>query len=138
MTNHAAAKEVLEYARSVVLAELQRAHAAGIRPRTVRLAQETVELVLKAAIRQLGADYPKVHDPAAAFVTVALAAGASLSTAEIRRLLEDSKWLADQRGAAGYLERPFDATEAARAADAAAWTVALVDERVFGPARPAT
>ncbi|MBN1774004.1 MAG: HEPN domain-containing protein [Deltaproteobacteria bacterium] len=138
MTNHAAAKEVLAYARSVLLSEMLRARGTGIHARVVRLAQETTELVLKAGIRQLGADYPKVHDPAAAFVTVALAAGATLSTAEIRRLLEDSKWLADQRGAAGYLERPFDESEATRAADSAAWTLTLVEERVFGPGRPAS
>lgn len=137
MTNHAAAREVLEYARNVLRPELLRARAAGVHARVVRLAQETTELVLKAAIRQLGADYPKVHDPAAAFVTVALAAGVTLSTTEIRRLLEDSKWLADQRGAAGHLERPFDEAEATRAADAAGWSLELVDDRVFRPAAPA-
>jgi HEPN domain-containing protein len=133
MTNHAGAREVLEYARATVLPEMVRARTAGVHSRVVRLAQEAVELLPKAAIRALGADYPKVHDPAAAFVAVALAAGATLSTEEIRRLFEESKWLADNLGPAGYLERPFDEAEATRAADAASWTLALVEDRIFRP-----
>jgi HEPN domain-containing protein len=136
MTNHAAGKDILEYARQSVLGEMTRARAAGVHPRVVRLAQEALELALKAAIRELSADYPMVHDPAAAFVAVALGAGVALSSAEVRRLLEESKWLADNRGPAGYLERPYVEEEAARAADAAAWVFALVEDRVFSSSPP--
>lgn len=94
-------------------------------------AQELFELALKAGIRELGMDYPKVHDLAAGFVAAAAAAGVSLSTMEARGLMEDSKWLADNRGPAFYLERSYTAEEAGRAADAAERALELVEERVF-------
>ncbi len=136
MTSHAAARKLLDHARQHLLPEMRRARAAGGDSRVVRLAQEALELALKAAVRELGADYPKVHDAAAAFLAVALGAGVTLSSAEARRLLDESKWLADHRGPAGYLEREFDAGEAARAAAAAEWAFALVEERVFRAAEP--
>jgi HEPN domain-containing protein len=132
VTNHTAAAEILDFARSFALANLRQARQNQVHNGVVRSAQELFELAVKAGIRKLGADYPKVHDPAAGFVAVALAAGVRLTPDEARRLLEESKWLSDNRGPAFYLERSYEPEEAARAADAAEWALALIEERVFG------
>jgi HEPN domain-containing protein len=135
MTNEASARDILEYARSYALRNMKAAQEAGVANGVVRAAQETAELVLKAAIRQLGADYPKVHDAAPALVVAAAAAGVGLPPEDARRLLEESRWLAQNRGPAFYHERAYQPHEAHRAAQAAEWIVDLVERVAFRPAR---
>ncbi len=131
MTNHQAGRRILEFARDFALRNMRAARRAGIPAGVVRAAQEVVELALKAAIRELGADYPKVHDPAAGFVAVALAAEVALTPGEARRLMAESRRLAEQRGPAFYQEADVSDDDAARAAEAAEWVWALIGERVF-------
>jgi HEPN domain-containing protein len=131
MTNHAAGRDLLEFARRVLETNMRGMRASATHNGVVRAAQEAFELCLKAGIRELGHDYPKVHDPAAGFVAAALACGVAITTEEARRLLEESKWLADNRGPAFYHERVYGIEESERAAAAAEWAFELVERRVF-------
>lgn len=60
------------YARQATarLEDAKRALSKGNHPYAVRLSQECVELSLKAVLRAVGIDYPKVHDVSDALVEV--------------------------------------------------------------------
>jgi len=55
------AKDYLERARNRVI-DATSALTRGAYPEVVRYSQECVELSLKAALRMVGVEYPKVHD----------------------------------------------------------------------------
>jgi HEPN domain-containing protein len=131
MTNHASAGEILAYARQILETNMRGMQRSGSHNGVVRSAQEAFELLLKAATRELGGDYPKVHDPAAGFVALALHAGVAVAPEDARRMMDESRWLAEQRGPAFYLERKYSADEAARAASAAEWALQFVETRIF-------
>jgi len=70
MTNFEAGERLLREAEEY-LEEMQRASARGSWNIVIRRSQEVVELSLKALLKIMGVEYPKVHDPAEFFVTVA-------------------------------------------------------------------
>lgn len=81
----------------------------------IRRSQEVVELSLKGALKFLGIDYPKVHDVGFIFFKEAKNRGLHLSEATFLRIQEASKWLAEARGPAFYVEKNYGKEEAMKA-----------------------
>jgi len=91
----------------------------------LRRAQEVIELVLKGLILLMGADYPKVHDPAEGFAQLVQERGLEIpdeTVAEIQALSSD---LADKRAPAFYGEIEISEEEARVAAEGAAMVLQL-------------
>jgi HEPN domain-containing protein len=63
MTNRVRARDLLWFTREV-LEEMRRHRARGVWNGVVRRGQEVVENSLKALLLYLGAEYPRIHDPA--------------------------------------------------------------------------
>nr|MDO8135601.1 HEPN domain-containing protein [Candidatus Njordarchaeum guaymaensis] len=82
---------------------------------TVRRSQEVVELSLKGALKILGIDFPKVHDVGMIFTKGAKEKGAPLQDDTLTRIQEVSKWLAEARAPAFYVERSYSKEVASKA-----------------------
>ncbi len=82
---------------------------------TVRRSQEVVELSLKGALKVLGMDFPKVHDVGLIFLSGAKEKGVSLSEDTLARIQQSSKWLAEARAPAFYVERSYSKEDASKA-----------------------
>lgn len=81
----------------------------------VRRSQEVVELSLKGALKMLGIDFPKVHDVGMIFSNGAKEKGAPVSEDALTRIQQASKWLAEARAPAFYVERTYSKEDASRA-----------------------
>jgi HEPN domain-containing protein len=90
---------------------------------TVRRAQEVVELTLKGALKILGIDFPKVHDVGMVFAKGVKEKGVSLPEDTLTRIQEISKWLAEARAPAFYVERDYSKADASRARRDALFTL---------------
>lgn len=104
-----------------ILSEAQAARAAGIHYRVVRQSQEAAELALKAALAELGVEYPRRHSFGGILQTVMTQrAGISVERAGEIASLADA--LAAKRGIAFYgaEEEGIPPDEALTDADASA------------------
>ena len=81
----------------------------------VRRSQEVVELSLKGALKMLGIDFPKVHDVGMIFLNGAKEKGAPLSEDALTKIQQGSKWLAEARAPAFYVERNYSKEDASKA-----------------------
>ena len=118
MTTRLRARDLLWFTRDVLEEmrnHLERENWNG----AVRRGQEVLESSLKAVILQLGADYPKTHDPAPAVQRILDERGAPFDRARLDSLKGASKELADLRAPAGYVEVLCTEEQARRAAAAA-------------------
>jgi len=82
---------------------------------TVRRSQEVVELSLKGGLKMLGIDFPKVHDVGIIFSNEAKEKGVSLPEDTLARVQQVSKWLAEARAPAFYVERVYSKEDALKA-----------------------
>ncbi len=89
----------------------------------VRRAQEVVELTLKAALKILGVDYPKVHDVAPLFSDQLRQKRGIDDPALLQRIEEASLWLAESRASSFYLDREYGAEDAEKAIQDAAFVL---------------
>ena len=92
----------------------------------VRRAQEVVELVLKGALKILGADYPKAHDVASAFSQQVRRKLKAVNPDALNQIEEISLWLSQARAPSFYFERDYDAPDARKAYKDAALVVTHV------------
>lgn len=118
MTTGTRARDLLWFTREV-LEEMRRHRARGVWNGVVRRGQEVLENCLKALMLHLGAEYPKVHDPAPALEEVLDRRGVAFDRERLARLRRASKELADLRRPAGYVEIRCTQEQALRAAEAA-------------------
>lgn len=89
----------------------------------VRRAQEVVELTLKAALKILGVDYPKVHDVAPLFSDQLRQKRGIDDPALLQRIEEASLWLAESRASSFYLDREYGVEDAEKAIQDAAFVL---------------
>jgi HEPN domain-containing protein len=92
----------------------------------VRRSQEVVELTLKGALKMLGIDFPKVHDVGMIFSDGAKEKGVSLSQDTLQRIQQISKWLAEARAPAFYVERSYTKEDASKARGDALFTLQAI------------
>ncbi len=139
MLDDALARSYLEKAR-VGLRALALFRDAGAHSDVVREAQELVELALKAMLRAIGVDHPKLHDVGPLLLEHRDRFAADIA-AQLPRAAEISGALRKERELAMYGDVDFIPTErysaaqAARAYEDAAWVLRLA-EQVIGR-RPA-
>lgn len=82
---------------------------------TVRRAQEAVELVLKGALKMLGVDYPRVHNPAPVFSEQVKQKLEAVEPETLDRIEEVSLWLSQARAPSFYFERDYGEEDAQQA-----------------------
>jgi len=98
------AKAYLEDAK-YSLSEAKGAHKAGIYHRSVRRAQECIELSLKAVLRLIGIEYPRQHDVSIVLQEIAERKGLpNWFISALPEISLVSKRLAEERGPAFYGE----------------------------------
>jgi len=118
MTNRVRARDLLWFTREV-LEEMRRHRARGVWNGVVRRGQEVVENSLKAILLHLGAEYPRIHDPAPVLEEVVKHRGVPIDRGRLTWLRVASKELAEIRGPAAYVEMLCNEDQASRAAAAA-------------------
>jgi len=128
MTNKEAGRKLLRAASRLLERDLQAAWEEADYNLVVRRAQEVVELVLKGALRFLGADYPKIHDGGSPFVHKAQERIPGVGEEAPERIQTISAWLAEARAPAFYWERDYGLEEARQAKEDAAFVLFTVME----------
>ena len=83
----------------------------------VRRVQEAVELTLKGALKMLGADYPRVHDPAPVFSQQVRQKLSGVSSDTLAPIEDVSLWLSQARAPSFYFERGYSEEDAHKAYD---------------------
>jgi HEPN domain-containing protein len=132
MTNHSLSSSYLAKAK-VRLAMLSFLLERESYSDVVREAQEAVELVLKAMLREIGVEPPKWHDVGELLVAYAERFPVSIRT-RITRLAEISKWLREERELAFYGDddvipsEHYDRTQAERAINDASFAVETAEQ----------
>jgi len=115
MNNKESANELLAEARLILTKEIPSAQEAGNYGLMIRRCQEVVELTIKAFIKASGYEYPKVHDPAPLLAKICQEKGIDIEATSLRRILEISSALAEERSPAFYAERSYADDEAQEA-----------------------
>jgi HEPN domain-containing protein len=126
VTNKEAAQKLLQAASRLLERDLQAAWEDADYNLVVRRAQEVVELVLKGALRFLGADYPKVHDVGAIFAHKIREKMPEVEGESLERIRTISTWLAGARAPAFYWEQDYKAEEARQAREDATFVFTTV------------
>lgn len=115
MTNDESARRLLKEAEYIFQDEIPPAMEDEEYNLVVRRAQEVVELSLKAAIKFLGGDFPKVHDPMTAFAELVTARGWQISAEDLEHIRSISADLAKDRAPAFYWEETYSQAQAKKA-----------------------
>lgn len=123
MTNSESANNLLNEAEYIFNDEVIPAMEDAEYNLVVRRAQEVVELAVKAAIKFLGGDFPKVHDPTTALAELAAKKGWQISAEDLERIRTISADLAKQRAPAFYWEATYSQEQAESARDKAAFVL---------------
>ena len=89
----------------------------------MRRAQEAVELALKGALKILGADYPRVHDPAPVFSEQVRQKLITVASETLDQIEESSLWLSQARAPSFYFERGYNEEDAQRAHEDATFVI---------------
>jgi len=126
VTNKEAARKLLQAASRLLERDLQAAWEDADYNLVVRRAQEVVELVLKGALRFLGADYPKVHDVGAIFAHKIREKMPEVEEESLERIQTISAWLAEARAPAFYWEQDYEVEEARQAKEDATFVLTTV------------
>lgn len=114
MRNDVSATRLLREAEYIFQDEVVSAMTEKEYNLVVRRAQEVVELAVKAAIKWLGADFPKVHDPTGILAELATK-GWQISAEDLDRIRTISSDLAKDRAPAFYWEEEFTEEQAKKA-----------------------
>jgi HEPN domain-containing protein len=125
-SNRDLGKRLIAQAESILRWELKAAVGNKDWNLAVRRSQEVVELTLKGALKMLGIDFPKVHDVAMIFSDGAKEKGVSLSQDTLQRIQQISKWLAEARAPAFYVERSYTKEDASKARRDALFTLQAI------------
>ncbi len=108
--------------------EAKRAHERGSWNIVVRRAQEVVELSLKGLLKIMGAEYPKVHDPAEFFMNILERRKIQLNEETREKLERISADLSEKRAPAFYFEKDYSEREAEEAKEGAEFVLKTVRE----------
>ncbi len=122
MTNFETGEKLLREAEEY-LEEMHRAYGRGSWNVVIRRSQEVVELSLKALLKIMGIEYPKVHDTAEFFITVTENRGIALEEETKEKIKKISTELAAKRAPAFYLEKEFTGKEAEEAKEGAEYVL---------------
>jgi HEPN domain-containing protein len=114
-SNRELGKRLISEAERILKSELKPAMENRDWNLAVRRSQEVVELSLKGALKVIGMDFPKVHDVGMVFSNGAKEKGVSLPEDVLTRVQEVSKWLAEARAPAFYVERNYSKEDASKA-----------------------
>lgn len=113
-----------------IIEDLNRDYGSGAWNLTIRRAQEVVELTLKALLKMLGVEFPKVHDVGDVFVRVCEEKGIRIKDEILRRITQISASLAEDRAPSFYMERDYDADEAKEAKESTGWIHSMAEDLV--------
>jgi len=125
MTNFELGEKLIKEAEQF-LDEAKRAYERGSWNIVVRRAQERVELSLKGLLKIMGAEYPRVHDPAEFFISILERRKIELKEEAKEKLRRISADLAERRAPAFYFEKDYDEREAEEAKEGAEFVLGVV------------
>jgi HEPN domain-containing protein len=114
-SNRELGKRLISEAERILRSELKPVMENSDWNLALRRSQEVVELSLKGALKVLGMDFPKVHDVGMVFSNGVKEKGVSLSEDVLTRIQQISKWLAEARAPAFYVERNYSKEDASKA-----------------------
>lgn len=114
MTNVERAKILINDAREYK-AEAENAFKENKWNRSIRRAQETVELYLKGIMKLINIEFPKVHDIGKFLVKELEKKGKKLPEEVANRIIEISSMLAEKRAPAFYREEEYSREDAREA-----------------------
>jgi HEPN domain-containing protein len=115
VTNKESGKKLIREAERLVGRDLRSALEEGDFNMTVRRSQETVELVLKGALKILGIDYPKVHEVSRIFTRRVREKLPDIEEDSLTRIENISMWLSEARAPSFYFEKDYTVEDAQRA-----------------------
>jgi HEPN domain-containing protein len=116
LTNFERAEKLLREAEALI-EEVARAYENRMWNLVIRRSQEMVELVLKALLKAMGIEYPKVHDVGPVFVDVLKEKGLKVEESWLNQIKEISAYLARERIPAFYMEKDYSQQQAEKAKD---------------------
>jgi len=99
--------------------EMQRAFQRHSWNRTIRRAQEVVELCLKGLLKAMGIEYPKVHDVGNVFEQACIQKGIEINSQLLQEIKDISSDLAEKRAPAFYMEIDYTKQQAEEAVQSA-------------------
>jgi HEPN domain-containing protein len=95
--------------------EMHRAFNRNSWNRTIRRAQEVVELCLKGLLKEIGIEYPKVHDVGDVFERACIQKSINIDSQVLQEIKDISSDLAEKRGPAFYMEIDYTKQQAEEA-----------------------
>ena len=126
MTNHELSKALWEEALRIQRRDVSATWEDNDFNLCIRRSQEVVELALKAALRFLGADYPKHHDVGRLFVEVCRQKNLTVLREDLALVIRVSSELAEKRGLAYYAEETYNRADAQQAMEDAESVVKIL------------
>jgi len=114
MTNYDRAKVLIEDAH-IYRKDAENAFKEGGWNRTIRRAQEAVELYLKGILKLMNVEFPKVHDVGRFFIAELEKKGKKLPKETSDKIVEISSMLAEKRAPAFYREEEYSEEDARQA-----------------------
>lgn len=114
MNNFQRGEKLLSEAESISR-ELTNVFERNLPNLVVRRAQEVVEISLKALLKMMGIEYPKVHDVGSLLEEVIEKRRIKMEGRILKRIKEISSYLARDRAPSFYFEKDYTLEEARRA-----------------------
>ncbi|MFQ6040177.1 MAG: HEPN domain-containing protein [Candidatus Poribacteria bacterium] len=108
--------------------EMQRAFKRNSWNRTIRRAQEVVELCLKGLLKAVGIEYPKVHDVSGVFARACIQKGIEIDSKRLQEIKAISSDLAEKRAPAFYMEIDYTKQQAEEAMQSAEKVFAVANK----------
>jgi HEPN domain-containing protein len=99
--------------------EMHRAFKGNSWNRTIRRAQEVVELCLKGLLKEMGIEYPKVHDVGNVFEKACIQKEIDIDSQLLQEIKSISSDLAEKRSPAFYMEIDYTKQQAEKAMQSA-------------------
>lgn len=115
MTNRESGEKLIREAQRLVDKDLKSALEDRDFNMTVRRSQETVELVLKGALKILGIDYPKVREVSKIFTRRVREKLPDVDESTLTRIEKISMWLGEARAPSFYFEKDYTVEDARKA-----------------------
>ena len=114
MNNFQRGEKLLSEAENISR-ELTNVFEGNLANLTVRRAQEVVEISLKALLKMMGIEYPKVHDVGNLLEEVVEKRGIKTQEGILERVKKISSYLARDRASSFYFEKDYTLKEAKKA-----------------------
>lgn len=127
MTNFERAKKLINDARTYK-EEAEQAFESKEWNRTIRRAQESVELYLKGIMKMMNIEVPKIHDVSKIFVIEIEKKGKKLRRETAEKIIRTSSALSEKRAPAFYREEEYTEDDAKESIEAMRFIAEFIEK----------